>query len=78
MPRVLTSPAEREPAPFVNPSRSRTVANLDSIGFVERLLPVDQDPPVQTAWAAVLAARQDCREAGERLTRVSGLARPGG
>jgi len=33
---AITSPAVREPAPFVTPSRSRTVANVDSIGFVVR------------------------------------------
>ena len=30
----MTSPAVRAPAPFVTPSRSRTVANVDSIGLV--------------------------------------------
>src|SRR2546425_3822486 len=33
---AITSPAVREPAPFVTPSRNRTVANVDSIGFVVR------------------------------------------
>src|SRR6185503_2941278 len=33
---AITSLAVRDPAPFVTPSRSRTVANVDSIGFVVR------------------------------------------
>jgi RNA-directed DNA polymerase len=33
---AITSPAVREPAPLVTPSRSRTVANVDSIGLVVR------------------------------------------
>src|SRR5438093_8253050 len=33
---AIINPAVREPAPFVTPSRKRTVANVDSMGFVVR------------------------------------------
>src|SRR5262245_52522363 len=33
---AIVKPAVREPAPFVTRSRNRTVANVDSIGFVVR------------------------------------------